>query len=212
MKIWQLIILFVSINAFGYAQSEKFVAGVMMNVNGIELQGQTDLLWKNVDGTVWGGLGSSFGIHVSKEFRKHYFVKFEIRYIQKGSVYEYVNEFASQKIDMFKLNYIETPLSFGLLFPQSKKIASLEAGLSVARMFSSKTQIDEITSRSYQPITALFKDFDYSVFALMQFPVFTKHTKNVQFGLRCAYSLGSIHDYYKLRHFVYGLQLEYRFG
>jgi hypothetical protein len=212
MKLLSLIFLLWVFHQSNFAQSNKFVASIFINANGIEMQGETNKFWQNVDGTVWGGLGSSLGVNVKKNILKNRFLKFEIRYIQKGSVYDYVNEYASRSVDLFKVNYIEIPLTFGIAFPHNKKVKSLEAGLSLARMFSSRSQITKLSGRSYQANAENFNDFDTSLIALMQFPAFTKHTNHLSVGIRCAYSLSSMHEFYTLRHLVYGVQLDYSFG
>lgn len=204
-------LLFCLLPYLAYTQQREFIAGVFFNANGIEIVGENDIFWQSVNGKIWGGGGVSAGMEVKMPLKKRLDLGIEIRYIQKGSTYEYINQFGMQSYEVLRLNYIEIPIMLGYTFYVNKKDYTFSTGPGFARRFSSKMKIDEFMQRNNGTDVDSFKYFDFSWISSFSFPLNRKGKRNLLFGMRYSYSLLSIHENYKLRNMVYGIQLNYLF-
>lgn len=207
-----LILIFNFYSALIFCQPRHFIGGVLFNTNGIHIEGDNDIYWQNSNGIILGGGGLSAGISVKHYLLKKYYLNLELRYIQKGSVYEYLNEYATQSFDVLRLNYMELPVSIGYKLKIDKKNYFIESGFAYAKLFSSKVKIDEFDYRTGTLSEESFKDYDISWFSSLKFPINKKSKENLLFGLRFSYSLFTIQEYYKLKNMVYGLQMDYFFN
>jgi len=191
------------------SQSKEFIAGVFFNTNGIHIEGDNAIFWQADKGKIWGGGGLSAGLSVNRHLNKLLYMGFELRYIQKGSIYEFINDFGSQSFEVFRLQYIELPALIGYKFHVNKKLYMFETGFAYAKMFSSKLKISDLTKRNVNNYIDDFKNYDISWIASFKLPVYQKGRQKLLLGLRCSYSLLSMHEYYKLYNLVYGIQIAY---
>lgn len=194
-----------------FSQQNNFIGGILFNVNGIQIEGN-DTFWPNSNGSIRGGVGLSTGLSVQHYLLKKYYFNFEIRYIQKGSKFHYLDPYAPSYSELLRLNYIELPFSLGNQFIIRKKDFFIETGFAYAKLFSSKGNINEFVNRFGTINSENFKDYDISWFSSLKYPINNKNRGNLLLGLRFSYSLFTIHSNYKLKNMVYGLQLDYKFN
>ena len=91
LKYFTLLIILI-LHSDMVSQSSGFRAGVLFNANGIHIQGQDDTYWSVSSGTVWGTGDLSAGGFVKRNFSDHFYTSLELRYIQKGSLYEFLTD------------------------------------------------------------------------------------------------------------------------
>ncbi len=210
------LILFLILISFSisnsFSQQNEFIAAIFFNANGIEIKGDNEIFWQSSRGKIWGGGGLSCGANVKRYITKNNYINLELRYIQKGSVYEYLNLFGTINLDMIRLNYLEVPILCGHKFYINEREYFIETGLGYARHFSSISEISEFGSRNYSPDAKYFKNHDLSWLSSFKFPLNRQGKQNLLFGLRFSYSLLSIHNNYNLRNLVYGIQFDYVFN
>jgi hypothetical protein len=208
---WLLFLLNPTLNG-SPAQSNKFIGGVFFNANGIHIVGDDRSFWQSSSGSRWGGGGISGGVNVKRYIDKNIYYTIELRYIQKGGIYLYINDYGTESLDLLRLNYIEIPVLLGFTFKRNKKDYMLETGPGFAQLFSSKLKINEFVNRNVYPEAQKFKKQDLSWIGCFKFPLNQKGKRNILFGLRFSYSLFSIHQNHKLKNMVYGIQLDYIFN
>ena len=192
------------------SQSNKFKTGLLFNPNGIHIQGQDVEYWSGSDGTVWGTGGLSAGGFVRRNFSDHLYASLELRYIRKGSLYEFITDYGMLAYESLKLNYVEMPILIGYTFRPHKKYRLFETGFAVSRLFSSELSLNNLSQRSGKPKAGEFKDWDFSWVGAAKFPLNRRKGDNLLFGLRVEHSIISIHQHYKLYNFVYGIQMEFQ--
>jgi hypothetical protein len=207
-----ITITFCFISIISYCQPRNFIGGIFFNANGIHIVGDDNAYWQNSNGKIWGGGGLSAGLSVKHYLNKKYYFNLELRYIQKGSVYEYLNQYATQSFEVLRLNYMELPVSVGYKLKTNKKNYFIEFGFAYAKLFSSKVKMNDFAYRTGITNAESFKDYDISWFSSFKFPLNKKGKENLLFGLRFSHSLFTIHEYYKLKNMVYGLQIDYMFN
>ena len=151
----------------------------------------------------------SAGGYVKRNFSDHIYTSLELRYVRKGSLYEYLDEYGLRVYENLKLNYIEMPLLFAYVFRPHKKYRLFETGFAIAKLFSSELALNEFSQRTETPEASDFKEWDFSWVGSAKFPLNRKKGDNLLFGLRAEYSILSIHQYYNLHNFVYGIQIEF---
>ena len=196
------------------AQQHKFIGGVLLNFNGIEFKGNAVQYWTSSTQTtrIDGTLGLSAGLFVKREFSKKAYSALELRYIRKGSIYEFISQYGTQAFQTVSLKYVEIPLLFGYKFKPYKRTFYLESGIAFAKLISSKIEENDLTPRIGTPNTKEFKKTDFSWIASLKFPLIKKWKQNFLFGLRVSRSITSIHEYYKIYNFDYGIELNYIFN
>ncbi len=208
-----VIILFFNFHAvLLFCQPHHFIGGIFFNVNGIHLEGDNDIYWQNSNGIMLGAGGLSGGLSVKHYLHKKYYTNFEIRFIQKGSVYEYLNQYSTRSFESLRLNYIELPVSMGYTFQIYKRNLNFESGFAYAKLFSSEKKINEYADLTNISNAEFFKGYDISWFTCFKYPINKKGKENLLFGLRFSYSPFTIHEYDKLKTMVYGLQMDYIFN
>jgi hypothetical protein len=206
------VFLLISLSSIEiFAQPNKFVGGVFINGNGIHIIGDDEIFWQSSNGTIWGAGGLSGGVSVKRNINKTFYLNLEIRYIQKGSIYEYSSQPTVKNQELLRLNYFEIPVLLGYNLRINKKSYMFETGFGIAKMFSSKLKLEEFANRNYNPDAKRFKENDISWIGSVKFPLNRRGKENLLFGLRCSYSIFSIHENYTLRNLVYGIQLDYLF-
>jgi hypothetical protein len=211
LRIILVLGLMFFIGASLYAQKSGFEAGVILNFNGIQFEGQGKSYWDSNNGTVWGGGGISSGIFIKHNISKKLFAGFDFRYTQKGSIYEYTNEFAKPAFEVLRFNYFEIPIYIGTVLESEKRNYIFQGGLAYAEMFSSKFMIDEFARRHGTPSAENFKKHDFSLHSSLKFPIYKKRFDDLLFGVRTSYSFLSIHEIYKIYNFIYGIEISYQF-
>jgi len=202
-----ILLFFASTSLTLKAQNPNFIGGLLLNFNGIEIKGQNVQFWDSSNGTIWGTGGSSVGIFVKREFTEQVYGVIELRYIQKGSIYEFANQYGNRALEVLRLGYIELPLLVGYKFIKKKKHIYAETGLAYSRLFKSEMKFGELVERIKTPGASNFKNDDLSWVADLKFAITRKN--NLLLGLRTEYSLFSIHRNYNIHNFDYGVELDY---
>ena len=208
-----LSIFFLSIALFLNAQQNKFIGGLLLNINGICITGNSGQFWNLSNGKVSGGhVGISAGIFVKREFTRKIYSTLEFRYIAKGSIYVFTSQYGTQAFETLYLRYVELPVLFGYKIKLNKRVYYFESGLAFAKLISSKIEADYSLNINGIPNTNEFKSTDISWIGSLKFPLIRKWEKNFLFGLRVSHSILPIHKYYKIYNFDYGIEFNYRFN
>lgn len=202
-----LILFILTVYIQTQAQEHVFRPGIIINFNGIHIEGDNDLFWDNTDGSIFGGGGVSFGAFVTYDSFKKLIGTLEIRYIRKGSIYDFKNSFGQRDFEELKLHYIEMPLLIGINGKIKNAETVLETGFGFSRLINSKILFDDLTERSRTPSTLGFKKYDISWIADLKFRI--GKNKSFLLGGRFEYSIFSIHNYYNLHNMNYGIELNY---
>ncbi|MCF8370673.1 MAG: hypothetical protein K9H64_03555 [Bacteroidales bacterium] len=192
-----------------YAQSNPFKAGLLLNFNGIEITGQSDMFWNSLTGRIWGMGGASVGLFVKKDLSKKLNGIAQIRYIGKGSLYEFTNEYGVRTFEALNLRYVEVPILLGCKIPLQKTTCYLETGFAVARMFASKLSIEDLFKRMETPGIDQFNNYDFCWIGELKLPLIKKKKDKWLLGVRVSRSIVSIHEIYKLYNFDYGVEVCY---
>jgi len=158
-----------------------FIGGVFFNANGIHVEGENNNFWQNSGGTIWGGGGLSTGLYVKRYLHKKTYLDLEIRYIQKGSVYDYINQYSAQSHKVLRLNYLELPVLIGYMLKTNKNKYFIESGIACARLFSSKLNILDFVNSSGYINAEDFKDYDLSWISTFKFPLNKKKQTQTSF-------------------------------
>jgi hypothetical protein len=213
LKKLALTILFIYIFFSVIAQHNSFIGGVLFDLNGIGLLGNTGQYWNSStenDGAGHGGI--SFGIFVKREFTEKIYSTLELRYSTKGSYYGYTSQYGTEASESLYLNYLELPLLIGYKFKHTKKTFYLETGFEFSKLVSSKVKANNEPSRYNMPGTNDFKNFDFAWIGSFKFPLIRKWQEHFLFGIRVTRSIPSIHKYIKIYNFEYGIEFNYIFN
>lgn len=208
-RIFILCALILSFKT-GLAQNKEFTTGIFAGFYGIHIEGDIDYMYSLTDGNIWGTGGLSFGFNVRHYFSDHIYGAFDLRYIQKGSIFEFLNPYGLPAYVTIKLHYIEIPILAGFKINLKKKYLLAETGLAYGRMFSSKMSVSEYYSWDPSSKMAEFKKNDFSWVANIKYPVI--RSKKLLVGFRFSYSLASIHKVYNLHNMDYGVEVYYLFN
>jgi hypothetical protein len=192
------------------SQSKEFIVGAALGFYGVHIVGEIEEMYSPTNGNISGTGGFSFGLNVKHAFSKSIYGAFEIRYIQKGSIYRFTTSYGTNAFESIRLNYIEIPLLLGFKINLKKKYLLAETGFAYARLASSKMDVSDLNQWDYSDKLGNFKQNDYSWVANIKYPII-KNNKLLA-GFRFSYSLASIHYYYKLRNLDYGVELYYLFN
>jgi len=117
--------------------------GAMIGFYGIHIEGDVAHLYSSSNGTFWGTGGLSAGLNVKRNFSKNIYGAFEIRYIRKGGLYEFISNIGLQAYETIKLQYIEFPIIFGFKANLKIKYLLVETGLAYARLINSKMMVSD---------------------------------------------------------------------
>jgi len=210
-----LISLFlIGITISANAQQHKFIGGLLVNINGLEFNGNTAQFWNSSGSTtrIDGTLGFSAGLFVKREFSKNIYSTLEFRYINKGSIYEFISPYGTPASETLVLNYLELPVLIGYKIKPGKRTLFLESGLAFAKLISSNINAGDLINRTGTPNADAFKTTDISWIGSLKFPLVQKCEKNFLFGLRVSRSIPAIHKYYKIYNFDYGIEFDYVFN
>jgi hypothetical protein len=210
MKRWILTLLFFSFtNIFLFAQQKGFDAGVFFGLNGIHIEGDNVVLYNSNNGTIWGTLGATAGVAVKRDFAKSFYWTFDLRYIRKGSIYEFSNTQGVQDFEVIKFDYAELPVLVGYNIRLEKRYVYFEMGAAAAKLLNSEKLVSDYSYGQDISLFDQFKDYDYSFIVALKYSFNTKEKSLI--GFRVARSFLSIHEIYKLYNFDYGIELSYYF-
>lgn len=205
-----LATLFLSvITIITYGQKKTFDAGIFIGFNGVHIEGQNEVLYNSTNGTIWGSGGITTGLSVKREVSKSFYWKFDLRYIRKGSVYEFTNTQGTQDFEAIKFDYAELPLLTGYKIKLSKHFIYFEAGCAIAKLLNSEKLVSDYSYGQDISLFSKFKDYDYSLLGSIK--ISANKREKVLLGLRVAHSFISIHKAYKLYNFDYGIEICYQF-
>lgn len=189
------------------AQEHVFRPGIFVNLNGIQIEGDNDIYWDSSYGKIWGTGGISYGAFVTYDRFKKIVGTLELRYIRKGSLYEFTNEFGQRDFENLKLKYLEMPILMGFKSNTRKHEFLIETGIACAMLINPELLYDELTERIKTPNAGDFKKFDLSWIADLKFHI--DKNKNLLLGFRFEYSILSVHKFYNLHNMNYGVELNY---
>ena len=144
LLILVFIFVFVSTNSVIISQNKDFVVGAAIGFYGVHIEGDINEMYSSSNGTFWGHGGLSIALNVKRDFTKNMYGTFELRAIQKGSIYEFVSPYGTQAFEVIKLRYIEIPLLIGVKINLKKKYLLAETGFAYARMISSKMLVNDL--------------------------------------------------------------------
>lgn len=210
MKRKFLMCIFLSLlSTTVIAQQKGFDAGIFLGVNGIHIEGQNEVLYNSTNGIIWGTGGLSAGLEIKRRFSKKFYWKFDLRYIRKGSVYEFTNIQGVQDFESIKLDYAELPVMGGYQIMLSKRFLYIEGGFAVAKLLNSEKLISDYSYGKDISLFSEFGNYDYSIVGAIK--ISANRKEKVLMGLRVARSFISIHKAYKLYNFDYGIELSYYF-
>jgi hypothetical protein len=208
-----LSILFICLFFNAKAQQNRFIGGVLFDLNGIGLIGHTGQYWNSStenDGEGHGGI--SCGIFVRREVTEKIYTTLELRYSTKGSYYGYVSQYGTEASESLYLNYLELPFLIGYKFKPLLKTYYLESGFEFSKLIKSKIEANEQLSRTGTPAIKDFKSNDISWSGSVKFPLIRKWQENFLLGIRITRSILSIHKYCKIYNFEYGIEFNYVFN
>ncbi|MCK5169564.1 MAG: outer membrane beta-barrel protein [Bacteroidales bacterium] len=219
IRNYSLIIL-LSLFAFSKpsqlnAQQHKFIGGVLVSIDGIGLVGESGQFWNSSNEKEGGGHGGiSAGIFVKREFTRKLYSILELRYIHKGSIYEYVNQDGLQSFENLYLNYMELPVLIGYRLEPQKRTFYFETGIAFAKLISSRIEADEnyLLNKIENPDTKDFKNIDISWIGSLKYPLIKKWKNNCLLGIRISCSILTIHKNYKIYNLNYGILFNYIFN
>ncbi len=207
-KKYSILFLFIIVCTVNIqAQEHVFRPGVLLNFNGIHIQGDNEVYWDSSNGKIWGTGGISYGAFVTYDSYKKIVGIIELRYIRKGSLYEFINTFGQREFESLKLKYIEMPVLLGFKGNTRKHNYLIETGLACGMLINSELLYDELSERIETPNAADFKKFDLSWIADLKFHI--DKNKSLLLGFRFEYSIFSVHKYYNLHNMNYGIELNY---
>ncbi len=208
-KVYLFVLLIFSV-LLSQGQQDKFIGGVLFDLNGIGLTGDSGQFWnspEDKEGEGHGGL--SLGVFVKREFTKKMYGLFELRYSTKGSNYRYTNQYGSQSYESLYLNYVELPILLGYKFKSGKRHYYLESGFEISKLISSRL---ESGYREGTPTTEGFKNYDLLWVGSMKAPIVKKWKKYFLMGIRVCSSIIPINSYYKIYNLEYGIEFSYMFN
>lgn len=184
--------------------------GAAVGIYGIHITGDIEKMYSQTSGEFSGTGGYSIGFNVKRYFSKNTFGEFELRYIRKGSIYEFITSVGTVAYESIQLDYIEIPLLVGFNINLKKKYLLAETGLAYARLIASDMLVSELNQWDVSPKLNNFKQNDFSWIAGLKYPVIKNEKLLV--GCRFSYSLISIHSVYNLHNLNYGIELYYLFN
>jgi Outer membrane protein beta-barrel domain len=208
-KIILILSLIILIALSGFSQKRGFDAGIFFGLNGIHIEGDNEVLYNSNNGTVWGTLGATAGITVKRDFAKFFYWIFDLRYIRKGSIYEFTNIYGLPDFESIKFDYAELPILVGYKVKLEKRYLYFEMGAAIAKLLNSEKLVSDYSYGRDISLFDQFKDYDYSFIVALKYS-FNKKEK-VLFDMRVSRSFLSIHEVYKLYNFDYGIGLSYYF-
>jgi len=206
-KTIQITFLLILISNLSFSQKSGFDAGIFFGLNGIHIEGDNQVLYNSTNGTIWGTGGITAGLIVKRNFTENFYWSFDLRYIRKGSVYEFTNIQGVQDFESIKFDYAELPISVGYNIRLEKRYLYFEVGAAVAKLLNSKKIISDYSYGQDISLFDQFKDYDYSFIVALKYS-FNKKEKTL-IGFRVARSFITIHEKYKLYNFDYGVELSY---
>lgn len=184
--------------------------GAAVGFYGVHINGEINEMYSSSNGTLWGNGGLSIALNVKRDFTKNVYGAFELRAIQKGSIYEFVTFYGTQAFEVIKLRYIEIPVLVGVKINLNKRYLLAETGFAYARMISSKMLVNDLKQWDVSHKLNNFKPNELSWIVNLKYPIIKN--EKLLIGLRVSHSLFSIHSIYKLYNFDYGIELYYLFN
>ena len=207
-----LLLCSVSSNMQIFAQKITFDGGLIAGVYGIDITGDKESFW-DYDYEKSGIPGISAGAFARINLSPEVYGLLELRYVQKGTTYGYINQFYTQSFETICFDYIEIPVLFGTnsIYHSSHKSFdfAIETGFAFSKLFSSKIKYAEIAGRPNHASLLGFKDYDLSWIGQIKFPYFFGNSNKLLFGIRVERSLLSIHENFRLFNFTYGFEVNY---
>jgi len=126
-SLFLFLFLSLTITQVAKSQNGEFVVGAAVGIYGIHIVGDIDKMYSQTGGEMSGTGGYSIGFNVKRYFSKNTYGAFELRYIRKGSIYEFITSVGTvanqEKSFCLKLlSFSETSHSFNSLTNISEPI------------------------------------------------------------------------------------------
>ena len=201
MKAFSLCFFCIIFSLSAFAQERKFVGGLLAGVNGIQIAGDKE--------KKWGAGGVTAGVCVQKFVAKKLALQLELKYIQKGSIYPYVNDYGLQDWEVLRLHYIEIPLVVNYSVSKKTNFWYLQGGFAYANLF--KKSFSETRMQMTNPPFLLeqYSDHDLSWIMGVGYMLNKGKLKRFSFLFRYSRSIIPIHEYLNHYNVVYGIALMY---
>jgi len=175
--------------------------GIFAGLNGIQIAGDKE--------EKWGTGGVTAGVFVKSKISKRISIQLEFRYIQKGSIHPYVNEYGLQDWEVLRFHYVELPLLLNYALQKKSNFLFIQGGFAYAYLFNktfSKTRMTDLSPDAY---INNYKNSDYSWIIGLGYAISKGKLRNFSFLFRYSRSLVSIHQYLKQYNVVYGIMAIY---
>jgi len=209
-SIYIVFLFILSVSNNGMSQDRSFTAGIFVGFNGIQIEGEINEMYSDFSGRIYGKGGLSIGLNVKHHISSGFYTAFEIRYMRKGSIFQFSSPPGTQTYESISLDYIELPLTFGYILDLKPRLIVAEAGLAYGRLFNYHIESGDFDYWYDQEKMEQLNPSDYSLVGALRYAPF----KNQRFltGFRFSYSLCSIHSVYKLYNMDYGVEISYLFN
>ncbi len=207
----KILLLFTCLIINGSIRAQNaFDGGVLLDLHGIGLLGETDRYWNTSKQVGAGHGGYSVGLLVKRDFPPKVYSLLQIRYSTKGSLHSFTGQYGVQSYESLYLNYVELPLLIGYKINRAKKDLYLETGFAYARLINSKLEAEN--KRIETPTVDGFKTNDLVWIGNVKIPIIEKWEQNFLAGISISCSIISIHQEYKIYNFEYGFTFNYLFN
>jgi len=197
------IIILVTSNLL-VSQESVFSGGLLAGLNGIQIAGDKE--------EKWGAGGFTAGIFVNSKIVKRFALQLEFKYIQKGSIHPYVNEYGFQDWEVLRLHYIELPLLIDYSLQKKTNNILTQGGIAYAYLFNKSLSETRMNSLSPEEYFNHYNNIDFSWIIGLGYSINKGALRNFLFLFRYSRSLISIHEYLKLYNVVYGFSVYYTFN
>lgn len=202
-----LSIFIFAIHFIGLSQKQEFILGPFIGFYGVHVEGEIENMYSPTNGTISGNGGLSFGLNVKRYFSKTIYAELELRYMQKGSIYQFTTSYGTSAFETLHLDYIEIPILFGMDIKLKKKRLFFETGIAYGVLVRSELAVSEFYLWDPSAKLNQIKDNDISWIANVKYPI-TKNEK-LLLGARFSHSVTSISTEYKLYNMDYGIEVYY---
>jgi hypothetical protein len=200
-----LILFILILTNSVYSQKTKFEGGMLLSYNLVGFIGNLHEFTEMSENTFPMGTFST-GFLTKMKWDKYHALKFEIRYIKKGILFDNL----STNYLKINLNYVELPFIFEWkkLLTKKRKIY-FETGLAYAWLFDNSSDFANTNNQFEIPDCENFRKQDISIIGGIKYPFFNYKEEKFLVGIRSSCSLFSINENFKLYNMVFGFEINY---
>ena len=200
-SILSFLTLFIAMSSF--CQKHPFTGGILLGGNMLEVAGLQE--------KKWAGLGCTAGVCVQRHIARQVPLQLELKYIQKGSLYPWVNGNGTIVWENIRLHYVELPLTISYLFGSGHNHIFLEAGTAMAYLFG--VTYSEAWSKQLpiSPSIEHYREVDWSALTGVGYWINAGALKDFVFLFRLERSVLAVNKLVDQYNFVYGISVYYYF-